>query len=185
MDERVCPWWLGYFLASPIRRLMQDPEKILSPHIKPSMWVLEIGPGMGFFSLPLAKLVGEKGQIVCVDLQSQMIEGLLKRATKAGLSDRITARTCTSSSLQIGDLSGKFDFALAFAVIHEVPDTRNLFSEIYAALKKGGSLLISEPTGHVTPEGFLKTVVVAQSIGFRKTDAPKIRQSIASVFVKD
>lgn len=185
MDERVCPWWLGYFLASPIRRLVQDPEKILQPYVRPSMWVLEIGPGMGFFSLPLAKLVGEKGQIVCVDLQSRMIERLLKRAAKVGLSKRITARTCTSSSLQIGDLSGKFDFALAFAVVHEVPDVRNLFSEIYVALKKGSSLLISEPTGHVTTEGFRQTVRVAESIGFRETGALTIRQSLSSLLQKE
>jgi ubiquinone/menaquinone biosynthesis C-methylase UbiE len=184
MGERVCPWWLGYFLASPIRRLMQDPARILQPYVRPSMCVLEIGPGMGFFSLPLARLVGENGRIVCIDLQSRMIEGLLKRAAKAGLSKRITARTCTSSSLQVGDLSGNFDFALAFAVVHEVPDAKILFSEIFTALKNGGSLLISEPTGHVTPDGFLRTVAVAESIGFRETDAPKIRQSISRVLVK-
>jgi ubiquinone/menaquinone biosynthesis C-methylase UbiE len=164
---------------------MQDPVKILSPFVKPSMRVLEIGPGMGFFTLPLAKLLGEKGQIVCVELQSKMIEGLMKRAAKAGLSNRITARTCSSSSLQIDELSGKFDFALAFAVVHEVPDTRNLLSEIYAGLKKGGSLLISEPTGHVTSEDFQKTISVAQSVGFRESGAPNIRQSVSCYLVKD
>ena len=184
MAERVCPWWLGYFLASPIRRLMQDPEKILSAYVKPQMWVLEIGPGMGFFTLPLAKLVGERGQIVCVDLQSKMIEGLLKRANKARLSGRITARTCTSSSLQIDDLSGKFDFALAFAVVHKVPDTKTLFSEIHASLKKGGRLLVSEPTGHVTEEGFHTTLSIAQSMGFSVSDSPTILRSLSSLLVK-
>jgi ubiquinone/menaquinone biosynthesis C-methylase UbiE len=164
---------------------MQDPARILQPYVKPSMCVLEIGPGMGFFSLPLARLVGENGRIVCVDLQSRMIEGLLKRAAKAGLSKRITARTCTSSSLQIGDCSDTFDFALAFAVVHEVPDARNLFSEIHAALRKGGTLLVSEPTGHVTEEGFRETITVAQSIGFREAGTPNIRQSLSRLLVTE
>ena len=50
MVHRVCPWWLGYFLASPIRQwLGQDPIKILSPYVREGMIVLEPGPGMGFF----------------------------------------------------------------------------------------------------------------------------------------
>jgi len=184
MAERVCPWWMGYLLANPIRKLMQDPEKILSPIVAPSTWVLEIGPGMGFFTIPLARLVGERGKIVCVDLQERMIEALMKRVNKAGLSDRVAGRTCTSSSLQVNDLAGRFDFALAFAVVHEVPNARNLFSEIHAALKTGGKLLVSEPTGHVTKEGFQSTVASAESAGFREVEVPTIRRSLSSLLLK-
>jgi 2-polyprenyl-3-methyl-5-hydroxy-6-metoxy-1,4-benzoquinol methylase len=171
-------------LASPIRKMIQDPDKILTPYVEPGMWILEIGPGMGFFSLPLARLVGDKGRVVCIDLQEKMIQGLMKRAWKSGFSERIIARTCTSTSLQVEDLPAKFDFALAFAVIHEVPDVANLFSEIFAALRKGGSLLISEPTGHVTESGFRQTLSVARSIGFLETESPSIRSSLARVLVK-
>jgi len=55
-----------------MRRLFQDPETILSPYIKSGMKVLEVGPGMGFFSLPMARLIGETGRIYCVDLQEKM-----------------------------------------------------------------------------------------------------------------
>ncbi len=58
MPERVCPWWLGYFLASPIRRLWQNPAQILRPYVREGMTVLEPGPGMVFFTLELARLVG-------------------------------------------------------------------------------------------------------------------------------
>jgi ubiquinone/menaquinone biosynthesis C-methylase UbiE len=149
------------------------------------MWVLEIGPGMGFFTLPSARMVAKEGKIVCVDLQEKMIEGLMKRMNKAGLSDRVEARTCTSSSLQIDDLSGKFDLAIAFAVVHEVPDVTNLMSEIYKALKKGGRLLISEPAGHVTEDGFRETIASARSVGFKKLESPTIRRSISQLLAKD
>jgi hypothetical protein len=50
MAHGVCPWWLGYLLASPLRRLMMDPRKLLAPYVHEGMTVLEPAPGMGFFA---------------------------------------------------------------------------------------------------------------------------------------
>jgi predicted methyltransferase len=62
MSRRICPWWLGYFLASPLRRwLRHDPTKILAPYVREGMTVFEPGPGMGFFTLELARRVGASG----------------------------------------------------------------------------------------------------------------------------
>ncbi len=69
MSNRVCPWWLGYLLVSPLRRLFQDPTEIVRPYAGEGMTVLDVGCGMGFFSLPMARLVGDRGRVVCVDLQ--------------------------------------------------------------------------------------------------------------------
>jgi hypothetical protein len=49
--HRVCPWWFGYLLLGPIRRLRQDPSSILASYVHEGMTVLETGPGMGFFTL--------------------------------------------------------------------------------------------------------------------------------------
>jgi len=75
MSKRVCPWWLGYLLASPIRRLLHNPTRILTPFVRPGMTVLEPGPGMGYFTLELARLVGTSGRVVAVDVQPKMIGG--------------------------------------------------------------------------------------------------------------
>ena len=83
MSKRVCPWWLGYLLASPLRRLLQDPDEIVRPYVAEGMIVLDVGSGMGFFSLPLAEMVGEIGKVVAIDLQEEMIKGLVQRAKKA------------------------------------------------------------------------------------------------------
>jgi ubiquinone/menaquinone biosynthesis C-methylase UbiE len=184
MAERVCPWYLGYFLASPLRRLYQDPEKIFSPYVKPGMKVLEIGPGMGFFSLPLAKLVGETGHIYCTDIQKKMLESLRKRADRENLLERIDIRLCDETSLQIPDLAGSMDFALAFAVIHEVPNQKLLLKEIFDSLRKDGMLLIAEPKGHVTLEGFEKTLDLAQRNGMKKENIPDIRGSFSALLYK-
>lgn len=75
----VCPWWVGYFLASPLRRLIQDPGLVLYPHVHAGMTVLEPGPGMGFFTLELARLVGAAGRVLAVDVEPRMIRGLQRR----------------------------------------------------------------------------------------------------------
>lgn len=184
MEKHVCPWYLGYFLASPLRRLAYNPEKILSSYVTSGMKILEIGPGMGFFSLPLARLVGETGQIICIDLQEKMLQGLRRRAAKANLLTRIKTRLCTESSFMIEDLKGSIDFALAFAVVHEVPDQKHLLVEIHDSLKKGGLLLLSEPKGAVDREQFDKTLSIAQGVGFRLDDTPEIRSNLSAVFKK-
>jgi len=184
LSNRVCPWWLGYLLASPLRRLLQDPEAILRPYVREGMMVLDVGCGMGFFSLPLAKLVGETGKVVCVDLQEEMIKGLMKRAKKAGLSDRIDARICVQNSLKVNDIAGKIDIALVFALVHEVPDKERLFSEIYTAMKQTGKLLLSEPKGHVSKPDFEKTISIAQSAGFEVLPDLETRRSRAVLLRK-
>ena len=184
MSERVCPWWVGYLLASPVRRVLQRPEDILAPYIKEGNTVLDAGSAMGFFSLPMARLVGESGHVVCVDLQDRMIRTLRKRAVKANLIQRIELRVCTTSSLCINDLAEKIDFALAFAVVHEVPDAQHLLSEIHASLKNGGLLLFSEPTGHVSKEMFDATLSIAKTVGFHMSDSPSIRRGYSSVLLK-
>jgi len=167
-----------------MRRLFQNPEKILSPYIKHGMKVLEVGPGMGFFSIPMAKLVGEMGRIYCVDLQEKMLKSLRHRASKKHLLDRIDFRLCSESSLKIDDLAGVVDFALAFAVVHEVPDQKRLFVEISQSLKKDGLLLISEPSGHVKKEEFEKTLLIVQSNGMKILDSPIINRSHSAVLKK-
>jgi ubiquinone/menaquinone biosynthesis C-methylase UbiE len=179
LGHRVCPWWLGYFLASPIRRFLYDPEEVLGPYIKEGMNVLDLGCGMGFFSLPMAKMIGKRGKVVCIDLQEKMIKGLVKRAQKAGLSDRIKTRTCRQDSLGVKALAGNIDFALAFALVHEVPDKERLFSEIYDTLRHDGKFLLVEPSGHVSKKDFEETVSAAQSAGFAALSEVKVRRSHA------
>src|SRR5712692_2446259 len=106
MAHRVCPWWLGYFLLNPLRRFGQNPTNILSPHVREGMTVLEPGPGMGFFTLELARLVGSSGRVIAVEIQPKMLARLERRAAKAGLLDRLNVRLASPDSLNISDLAG-------------------------------------------------------------------------------
>jgi 2-polyprenyl-3-methyl-5-hydroxy-6-metoxy-1,4-benzoquinol methylase len=182
--QRVCPWWAGYFLANRLRRLAQNPEKILQPYVNEGMTVMDVGSAMGFFTLPLAKLVGDQGRVIAVDLQEKMISSLQRRAQKAGLADRIETRICSSTSLKIDDLAGSIDVVLAFAVLHEMPDSAAAILSIAQALKGGGLFLMAEPTGHVSTEGFRQTSEVALQQGFEVVAKPVIWHSHAAVLRK-
>jgi len=165
----VCPWWVGYLLINPLRQLLEKPERILSPYAREGMTVLEIGPGMGYYSLPLARMVGEKGRVICVDVQEKMLKTLRKRAAKAGVLDRITTVLASEDSLHLDAFQASVDFVFAFAVVHEVPDQGRLFEQAHQAMKPDGHLLVSEPKGHVKPQEFEKTIELAKSKGFGVT----------------
>ena len=185
MGHRVCPWWIGYLLASPMRRWLQDPGAIIEPYVKEGMLVVEPGPGMGFFTLELARRVGPKGRVVAIDVQQQMLAGLMRRARKASLAERIDARQASGEHLGIDDLKGKVDFALAFAMVHEVPKPDGLLGEIAASLKRGAKLLLAEPAGHVSKELFAAELELARAAGLKLESRPAIRRSQAAVLVRE
>ena len=184
MPHSVCPWWLGYLLASPLRRLTQNPAEIAAPYVREGMTVLEPGPGMGFFTLELARRVGPSGRVVAVDIQTKMLAVLGRRARKAGLADRIDIRLAQPDSMPLEDLNGKVDFALAFAMVHELPDEVRFFSQMAAALKPGASLLLVEPGGHVKPDEFDAELKIAADAGLVLSSRPTVGRSHAALLKK-
>jgi ubiquinone/menaquinone biosynthesis C-methylase UbiE len=183
MAHRLCLWWLGYLTASPLRQLVDKPAKILAPYVSEGMTVLEPGPGMGFFTLELARRVGPRGRVVAVDVQPRMLNGLRRRATKAGLLERIDARLATRDSLGISDLAD-VDFVLAFAMVHELPAVEPFFAEMARVLRPGGFLLLAEPKGHVNPELFDHEVQAATDAGFVDAGRPSIPHRYAAILTK-
>jgi SAM-dependent methyltransferase len=184
MAHRVCPWWIGYWLVCPARRLGQNPHKILAPYVQEGMIVLEPGPGMGFFTLELTRLVGVSGRVVAIDVQPKMIDRLKRRASKAGLLSRVDARVSTSDSLGVQDLRGAVDFTLAFAVVHEFPDPGHFFAEVATVSKLGATMLLAEPRGHVKPVDFDAELQAASVAGFKKLEQPPIRGSHTALLKK-
>jgi len=184
MPDHVCPWWMGYLLANPARRLFQDPKKILSPYLLPGMTVLEPGPGMGFFTLELARLVGPAGRVVAVDIQPKMLASLKRRLRRAGLLERVDARLVPPDSMRLTDLAGQVDFVLACYMVHELPAGNHFFAEVAAALKPDGCLLLAEPAGHVKAPMFETELQAAAQAGLEISGRPAIRRSRAALLGK-
>jgi hypothetical protein len=107
-DRHVCPWWLCFAFDNLIRKLFHDPEKILAPYVHEGDTVLDVGPGMGYFSIPLARMVGDKGKVIAADVRP-----MWTRSKSEKVENRIVPHLC-----------GRFDrhpgpsTLLAFWMVH-------------------------------------------------------------------
>ena len=174
MVPHVCPWWGGYFIDNRLRRILHNPEKILTPYVRPGMTVMDFGCGMGLFSIAMARLVGPQGRVVSVDLQQKMLDVLIKRAAKAGVADRIDMHCCKADSI---GYDKPVDFALAVYSVHEVPYPGQAIAEVRGLLRPQGRFLIVEPIGHVDAAEFNNLISLSQKAGFTIDDRPRIRLS--------
>ena len=150
---------------------------MLAGHVRPGMVVLEPGPGMGFFTLELARMVGSTGRVIAVDIQPRMLAGLRRRAARAGLADRIEMRQATKDSLGLSDLMSAVDFTLAFAVVHEMPSADWFFRQAAYVAKPQSRLLLVEPKGHVRLPRFEDELRVARDAGFMTVESDGIHGS--------
>lgn len=183
MNKSICPWWMGYILMSPLRKHMHDPNKILDNYIKPGMKVIDYGSAMGYFSLPMACMVGTTGKVYSFDIQDRMLQSLKKRAKKKKLDSIIEEKNALKEE-SFTTLSNTADFALLFAVAHEVPDRQKLFNSLAGMLKTNGQLLFAEPAGHVSKNDFEDSISLAQNAGFSFIQSVNISKSNAALLTK-
>ena len=179
----VCPWQGGPILASSLRKLLHDPARIVGPYLSNGMTAMDIGSAMGFFTIPMAGMVGAQGKVIAVDLQAEMLEGLQKNAQKAGAGN-IVCHQCGCDSLNVGQWGESVDFVLVFMMLHEVPDPGRLIREAYGAAAPGGKLLFAEPVAHVGRQQYLRSVDMIQQAGFKAVGSPKIHMCRSTVFQK-
>ncbi len=178
----VCPWWLAYTFDNPVRKLFHQPQKMLAPHVTAGMRVMDVGCGMGYFSIAMANMVGDKGKVFCVDLQSKMLEVTEKRARRANLNGRMVFYRCEPDNLGIAE---RVDFILSFWMVHEVKDQKAFFSQLQSNLKLGGKILVAEPKIHVAESDFQQTIDIAESADLRICEQPAIRFSHTALFSKN
>lgn len=182
MGDHICPWWLAYTFDNSFRRIFHNPEKMLGSYVSKGMTVLDVGCGMGFFSIGLARLIGDTGCVIAADVQPKMLEVMQKRSEKAGVAGRIRPRKCEPENLGVDT---PVDFILAFWMVHEVPDPKSFFHQIRACLKTDGRILIAEPKFHVSSKRFQEIVVLAQASGLNFYETPSIKFSRSAVLKND
>ncbi|MGV8175631.1 MAG: class I SAM-dependent methyltransferase [Methanothrix sp.] len=178
-SSRICPWWLASALNNPVRRLIHNPEKILGGYVKSGQTVVDLGCGSGTFTIAMAQMVGETGKVIAVDVQHEMLQIVRKKAAKEKLEARII--THKSEQDRIG-ISEKVDFALAFYMVHEVPNEEAFLKEITTLLEREGKLLIVEPKLHVSASSFKRTLKAARIAGLKPILEPKILFSRSMLF---
>jgi ubiquinone/menaquinone biosynthesis C-methylase UbiE len=131
--------WLAYGPRPPgIRggRLLD----VLKP--QPGEQMLEVGPGAGYYSLPVARRVQPNGRLVLVDVDQAMLEATTRRLRARDVSSLSEARRTDAASLPFKD--GSFDGAFLVAVLGEIHDRASALRELRRVLRPGGRLVIGE-----------------------------------------
>lgn len=124
-------------LDNPERRSSMPPEETLAKfNIKDDGTLLDVGCGIGYFTIPAAKLL-ENNKVIGIDIMSEILE-IAKE--KAGGMDNIEFRVSKEYSFPVEDNSVKY--VLISNVIHEIEDKTKYFNEVKRVLKDGGYLLI-------------------------------------------
>ena len=179
--NRVCPVEHAGILENPLRRLLQNPKKILAPFLEKGMTILDLGCGPGFFTIEMAKMLDNSCKIIAADLQEGMLEKVSQKIKGTQFEQSIELHLCQSYRIGIKE---KVDFILAFYLIHEVTDQDSLFEELKSILKPNGKIFIVEPCFHVSRESFEVVLNKIKSFGFDIVEMPKIFFSRAVVLKK-
>jgi len=155
-------------LDTRLRRFIYRPDRLARRYVKQGDRVLDFGCGPGFFTREFAKVAGNTGLVLAVDVQEEMLRILREKLGYEGLLPRIRTHRCEPGSLGLSpELDGSIDAAFAIFVVHEVPDPERLFREMAALLVSGGLLFISEPPFVVNGREFRETLSRAEGAGFR------------------
>ena len=178
----VCPHQAGFMLDNPFRRLIQNPVKIVGEYIRKGDTVIDVGCGPGYFTIDMAKMVGEAGRIIAVDIQEHMLLKARRKAAKHRVSDRIQFHKCETGKI---GLEADADFILAYYVVHETPDPKRFLAELKNMLKARGKLLAVEPKFHVSKTKFETMLMEAEGAGLKAVDFPKGKGGRSALFMRN
>jgi ubiquinone/menaquinone biosynthesis C-methylase UbiE len=104
--------------------------------------ILEIGPGLGQHAVEVAEYVGPQGRVDVLDVQHEMLDATAARAKRREVHNVVAALANAPGRLPYEDDS--FDAAYIVTVLGEVPDRRQMLSELRRVLKPGGRLIVGE-----------------------------------------
>ncbi len=166
----ACPPWLTGLLENPYVDAVAGAQLLLDrAGIAPGMRVLDAGSGPGRLTVPAARRVGATGGVVALDLQPRMLGELTRRVRAAGLGNvRTIFGALGDGTLGEERLEPKaFDRAVMVTVLGEVADRLSALREIYAALRPGGVLSITEllPDPHYQSQNTVRDL--AEDAGFQ------------------
>jgi ubiquinone/menaquinone biosynthesis C-methylase UbiE len=117
-------------LTSDERREWQDPVKISKAiGIESGMTVADLACGPGFFTLPLALLVGKRGQVYAVDSNPRMLHHLRTNIKKSGAYTE-NIKVIQADVSKTGIPSGSVDVAIFANVLHDIADVRAFLDEV-------------------------------------------------------
>jgi ubiquinone/menaquinone biosynthesis C-methylase UbiE len=164
-NPSACPYGQRFWVEAPHPIITRDRlHSVLRP--EPGERVLEIGPGVGYYTLDMAEWVGG-GSIEVFDLQQEFLDHVMRRAGERGLTNVIPTQ---------GDATGlpyenaSMDAVVLTAVLGEIPEPVAALREISRVLKPSGRLVVGELFGdpHFTTLNSLRRQSAEAGLAFEE-----------------
>jgi ubiquinone/menaquinone biosynthesis C-methylase UbiE len=153
-NPSACPYGQRFWVEAPHPIITRDRlRSVLAPAAGER--VLEIGPGVGYYTLDIAEWVGPEGTVEIFDLQQEFLDHVMKRAAERNLAN-VAPTQGDATALSYEDDS--IDAVILTAVLGEIPDPVAALREIARVLKPDGRLIVGELFGdpHFTTQSALE-----------------------------
>lgn len=156
-------WVISLMHDNPLLPHLKNPYRSLeNAGLKPGQKVMEVGCGPGFFTIPAAKMVGDKGLIYAMDVNHRAIKRVEEKIRKYGVGN---IKPILGNAANSGLQDNSIDLAFIFGLRYTVGGLSSIISEMYRILKSGGILSFEKTTGSDD-----KLVEEVERAGFIKTD---------------
>jgi ubiquinone/menaquinone biosynthesis C-methylase UbiE len=139
----ACPYSQRFWVEAPHPFITRERlREILAP--QEGERLLEIGPGTGYYTLPVAEWLSPAGRLDIVDVQQEMLDHTMRRAREAGLENVMPA---LADARELPFPDGAVDGAYLVTVLGEVPDQDAALLELRRVVRPGGRIVVGELFG--------------------------------------
>jgi ubiquinone/menaquinone biosynthesis C-methylase UbiE len=161
-NPSACPYSQRFWVEAPHPFITRARlREILEP--RPGERVLEVGPGTGYYALPVAGWLEPGGQLDILDVQQEMLDHTMRRAAEEGVGN-VVPTLADARSLPYPDAT--FDAAYLVTVLGEIPDQGAALRELRRVVKPDGRIVVGELFGdpHMVSHGALQTRAAASGL---------------------
>lgn len=138
-DKNPHKWAPFHGMPDSERRKWQDPEATLREiGLKPGDNFMDIGCGRGFFALPAARLVGNRGIVYGVDVSTDSIQELKEKAKNEKLSNMVLIAGEAESTIFCESCADIVFFGID---LHDFRDPEQVLQNTRKMLKPHGRLV--------------------------------------------
>jgi ubiquinone/menaquinone biosynthesis C-methylase UbiE len=169
-NPSACPYGQRFWVEAPHPFITRARlREALAP--APGQTMLEVGPGTGYYTLPVAEWLAPNGRLHIFDIQQEMLDHTMRRAAEHGI-DGIEPRRGDARELPYAAAS--FDAAYLVTVLGEIPDQDAALRELRRVTKPGGRVVVGELLGdpHMVSERALRQRAAAAGLRFERRVGP-------------